>query len=153
MLTGEELSGFLFAEDGLEDAEKGLGELVVEVIFRVDGDVVFEHEDWVFGALVVLCAAGTFDDNVGDAVAEGRCGAGVALFHAFGELDVGLFRCVVAFGEGFGDDELGHVDFVLQEVGDGFFDVAGGRLAFIGIRWEEGQGRRLTLERPEHPGR
>ena len=36
-----------------------------------------------------------------------------------------LFGGVVGFGEGFGDDEVGHVDFVLEEVSDGFFDVAG----------------------------
>lgn len=113
VLAREELAGLLLAEDGLEDADEGFGELVVEVIFCVDGNVVFEHEDWVLGALVVLGAAGAFDDNVRDAVAEGGRGAGVALLHAFGELDVGLFRGVVAFGKGFGDDEFGHVDFVL----------------------------------------
>lgn len=53
----------------------------------------------------------------------------VALFHAFGEFDVGLFVgvaflfvffvflifSVAFFGEGFGDDKVGHVDFVLEE--------------------------------------
>jgi hypothetical protein len=36
-----------------------------------------------------------------------------------------LLGSVVGFGEGFGDDELGHVDFVLEELGDGVFDIAG----------------------------
>lgn len=121
----EELAGFLLAEDGVEDPAEGFRELVVQVVFRVDGDVVFEHEDGIFAPFVVLGAAGALDDDVSDAVAEGRGGAGVSLFHAVGELDVGLFVGVVGFGEGFGDDEFGHVDFVLEEVGDGVFDVAG----------------------------
>ena len=37
---------------------------------------------------------------------------------------MGLFCIVVVFGEGFCDDEFGHIDFVLEEVGDGFFDVS-----------------------------
>ena len=121
----EELAGFFLAEDGVEDSAEGFRELVVEVVFRVDGDVVFEHEDGIFASLVVLGAAGSLDDDVSDAVAEGGSGAGVSLFHAVGELDVGLFVGVVGFGECFGDDEFGHVDFVLEEVGDGVFDVAG----------------------------
>ena len=35
-----------------------------------------------------------------------------------------LFGSVVGFGEGFGDDERGHVDFVLEEEGDLSFDIA-----------------------------
>lgn len=124
MLAREELAGLFFAEDGVEDAAEGFGELVVEVVFRVDGDVVLEDEDGVFGALVIFGAAGAFDDNIGDAVAEGWGGAGVALFHAFGEFDVGLFGGVVGFGEGFCDDKFGHVNFVLEEVGNSVFDVA-----------------------------
>ena len=126
VFSGEELGGFFFAEDGVEDAAEGFGELVVEVVFGVDGDVVFEHEDGVFGAFVVFGAAAAFDDDIGDAVAERGCGAEVALFHAFHEFDVRLFAGVVLFffGEGFGDDEFGHVDFVLEEVGDGGFDIA-----------------------------
>ena len=126
VLAREQLTGFPFAQDGVEDAAEGFGELVLEVIFRVDGDVVFEHEDGVFGALVVLCAAGAFDDNVGDAVAESGRGAGITLFHPLCELDMGLLGGVVVFGlgEGFRDDKFGHVDFVLQKVRDCFFDVA-----------------------------
>lgn len=120
----QELPGFLFAEDGVEDAAQRFRELVVEVVFGVDGDVVFEDVDGVFGPFVVFGAAGTFDYDIGDAVAESGCGAGVALAHAFGEFDVGLFGGVVGFGESFGDDEIGHVDFVLEEGGDHVFDVA-----------------------------
>lgn len=37
---------------------------------------------------------------------------------------MGLFRGVVGLGESFGDDKFGHIDFVLEEIGDGVFDVA-----------------------------
>lgn len=125
MFAREELAGFFLAEDGVEDATQGLCELVVKVIFCVDGYVVFEHKDGIFAALVVLCAAGAFDDDIGNAVTEGWGGASVAFLHALGEFAVGLFADVVGFGEGFGDNELRHVNFVLEEVGDGIFDVAG----------------------------
>lgn len=48
---------------------------------------------------------------------------------------MGLFGGVVGFGEGFCDDEFGHVDFVLEEVGDCVFDVAGekGQCGFAGL--------------------
>ena len=38
---------------------------------------------------------------------------------------MGLLGGVVVFGfsEGFCNDEFGHVNFILKEVGDGFFDV------------------------------
>lgn len=113
MLAGEELAGLFLTEDRLEDADEGFGELVVKVVFGVDRDVVLKNEDWVLGALVVLCATGAFDDNVGNAVAEGGRRAGVALLHALCELDVRLLSGVVALGEGFGDDEFRHVYFVL----------------------------------------
>ena len=98
--------------------------MVVEVVLGVDGDVVLEHEDGVLAALVVLSATGALDDDVSHAVAECGCGAGVPLAHALGELDVRLLGGVVGFGESFGDDEFGHVDAVLEQVGDGVFDVA-----------------------------
>ena len=37
---------------------------------------------------------------------------------------MGLFVVVVIFGKSLSDDKLRHVDFVLEEVGDGFSDVA-----------------------------
>ena len=119
------MAGFLVAEDWIENAAEGFGELVVEIIFGVDGEVVLEHVHGILGFLVVLGAAGAFDDDVGDAVAEGWGGAEVAFLHAGGEFDVGLVAVVFFLGEGFGDDEFGQVDFVLEEVGDGIFDVAG----------------------------
>lgn len=41
VVSCEEGVGFCFSEDGLEDSAEGFGELVVEVVFGVDGDVVF----------------------------------------------------------------------------------------------------------------
>lgn len=65
----EELTGFLFAEDRFEDATQGFGELVVKIVFGVDGEVVLEDVDGVFGALVVLCTSRAFDYHVGDTIA------------------------------------------------------------------------------------
>ena len=73
VLAREELAGFFFAKDGVEDSAERFRELVVEVVFRVDGDVVFEHEDWVFGFLVGFCSSGPFDDDIGYAVAQCWC--------------------------------------------------------------------------------
>lgn len=123
MIAREQLPGAFFAENRVENAAEGLGELVIEVIFRVDRDVVFEHIDGVFGALVVLRAAGALDDNIGDTVAQGRRGASVALLHAFSELHMRLLGTVVFLRKSFGDDEFGHVDFILKQVGDDVFDI------------------------------
>lgn len=121
----EELTSLFFAEDGVEDSREGFGELVVEIVFRVDGQVVLEHEDGIFGAFVVFGTAGALDDDIGDAVAQVGCGPGVAFAHAFGEFDVRLFGDVIGFREGFCDDEVGHVDFVLEEGGYHVFYIAG----------------------------
>lgn len=126
VITCQQGLGFCLAEDGLEDAAEGFGELIVEVVFCVDGDVVLEDVDGVFGAFEILGASRAFDHDIGYTVAEGGGGTGVALLHAVGELDVSLLGGVVIFGEGFRDDELGHVDAVLKEVGDGVFDVSRG---------------------------
>ena len=48
MFSCEELGGFLLAEDGVEDSSQGFGELVVEVVFGVDGDVLLEDPEGVF---------------------------------------------------------------------------------------------------------
>ena len=102
----KELARFLLAEDGIEDAAEGLGELIVKVVFSVNRDVVFKDKNRVFGFLVVLAAAGTLDDYVGNAIAQGGCGAGIAFSHTFGEFDMRLLSCIVTFGEGFRDNEL-----------------------------------------------
>ena len=120
----EELACFLLAEDGIKDSAQGLRELIIEIILRVNRDIVLEHEDGIFTALVVFGATGAFDDNIGNAVAKRGSGTSVAFLHALGKFGMGLFTNVVSFREGFCDDEFGHVDLVLEEVGDGVFDVA-----------------------------
>ena len=125
MLAGQQPRGFcVVAENGAEDAGQRLGELVVQVVSRVDGDVILQDVDGILAALEVLGAGGALGDDVCDAVAEHRGGAFVALLHALDELDVCLFGAVVLFGEGFGYDQGRHVDFVLQEKGDLSLDVA-----------------------------
>ena len=134
MLASKELTSFLLAEDGIEDTSQRLSELIVKIVFCINRNIVLKHKDRIFRSLVVFGAACTFDNDIGDTIAESGGGACVALLHALGELDVGLFGGVIGFGEGFCDDEFGHVDFVLEEVGDGVFDVAGekGQCGFAG---------------------
>jgi hypothetical protein len=54
--TAEEALGALLAEDGLEDAEEGLREVVLQVVLRVEGEVMLERPDRVLRLLVRLCA-------------------------------------------------------------------------------------------------
>lgn len=126
MITSQQRVSLRLSQDGLKDSSKRFGELIVEVVFRVDGDVVLEDEDGIFRAFEVLCSRGAFDDHIGDTITESRCRACVSLLHSCGEFDVCLLGRVVVFGEGFGDDEFRHVNFVLKEVGDSVFDVAMG---------------------------
>lgn len=44
----QELTRLFLPEDGIEDSSQRFGELVVEIIFRVDWDVVLEDVDWIF---------------------------------------------------------------------------------------------------------
>lgn len=102
---------------------EGFGELIVEVVFCVDGYVVFEDVDGVFGVFEIFGVSCVFDYDIGYMVVEGGGGIGVVFFYVVGEFDVSLFGGVVVFGEGFCDDEFRYVDVVLKEVGDGVFDV------------------------------
>ena len=40
-------------QDGFEDAQQGFGELVVEVVLRVDGNAVLQHVDGVLGVVYI----------------------------------------------------------------------------------------------------
>ncbi len=71
MRTSEERLGLGLAEDGLEDAPQGLGQLVVQVVLGVDGHVVLENVDGVFGPLKVLGARRTLDHHIGHAITKG----------------------------------------------------------------------------------
>lgn len=59
---------------------------------------------------------------------------------------MGLLSSVIAFRERFGDDELGHVNFVLEEVRDGILDVTR-KFLVTGPEIYEGV---LTFGRLEH---
>mmetsp|Transcript_32486 Transcript_32486/g.103582 ORF Transcript_32486/g.103582 Transcript_32486/m.103582 type:complete len:235 (-) Transcript_32486:1565-2269(-) len=95
-------------DDRFEDARQRFRELVVEVVRRVDGEVVFEDVDGVLGLFKGRGALGPRDDYVGNAVADVRGSPRVALLHFFRELGVGLLCLVVAgvrvLREGLGDD-------------------------------------------------
>ena len=86
---------------------------------------MLEHEDRVFAALKVFGAGSALDNDISNAVAESRGGASVAFFHALGKGGMGLIADILGFGEGFCDDKFRHVNFVLEEVRDGVFDVSG----------------------------
>lgn len=123
VFASQELPSFLLPKNGIENTAEGLGKLVVEIVFGVDGDVVFKYVDGVFAALVVFGSTSAFDDHVGYAVTERRCGASIALPHAFGEFDMGLLCSIIAFRERLCDHKLGHVNFILQQIGYGAFDI------------------------------
>mmetsp|Transcript_21472 Transcript_21472/g.47738 ORF Transcript_21472/g.47738 Transcript_21472/m.47738 type:complete len:478 (+) Transcript_21472:48-1481(+) len=119
-------------DDGLEDAHERVGELVGEVVLRVDGQVVVQHPHRVLALLVCGRALGRLDDNVGHAVAHVRRGAGVSLAHAHGQLHVRLLvrvvRVVRRLAQRLGDDEHADVHLVLQQVADRALGVVDGAL-------------------------
>jgi hypothetical protein len=122
VLTGQELTSLFLTQDGLEDTTKRLGKLVVKVISGIDGQVVLQDEDGIFGLFVVLCTSSTFDHDICDTITERRSRTCVTLLHTLGELDVSLFGSVVILCQRFGDHQVGHIDFVLQQLGDSLFD-------------------------------
>ena len=62
--------GFCFPEDRLKDTAERFGELVVEIVFCVNGHVVLEDEDGIFGSFEVLGACRAFDNHVGYSITE-----------------------------------------------------------------------------------
>lgn len=124
MLAREQLTGFLRAEDGLKNALEWARKLIVEVVLCVNRDIVFQYVEWVFGLFVVLRIASSFDDDIADAITDGGCGTKVALSHTFHELHMGLLVVVFLFRKSFGDDKIGHVDFVLEQRRYHILDVA-----------------------------
>lgn len=49
-LTQQHGLGTALAQDGLEDAQERLGELLLQVVLRVDGQAVLQHEQGVLRA-------------------------------------------------------------------------------------------------------
>lgn len=85
----------LLSKDGLEDPHQRIRQLVLQIILRIDRDIVLQHVDRVFRLLVRCGTFHAFDDDVGDTVAQVGCGTGVALLHTLGKFDVGLFCGIV----------------------------------------------------------
>lgn len=54
----------LVTQDRLKDTHKRLRELVLEVVLRVDRNVVLEHVERVLGLLVCTGVLGPLDDDV-----------------------------------------------------------------------------------------
>ena len=115
-------------DDALEEAPDRQRELVVEVVLRVDRDVVLEHVDRVLRLLVELRALRALHDDVGDAVPDDRRVQRVAPPDALDELDVRLLARVrvLRLGERLGDDQVRDVEPVHEQVGDGPLDVGDG---------------------------
>ena len=63
------------------------------------------------------------DDHIGHTVSQRRRGTSIALLHPGSQLDVCLFGRVVRLCQGLRDNELRHVDLVLQEVGNNMLRV------------------------------
>ena len=123
--TRHELLGV--AHHRLEQALQGQLQVVVQVVLEVDGQVVLQRKNGVLRLLVDLhalralrvrapaelqtcqpeCLGGhaphraRLDDDVGDAVADGGRGGGIALAHLLGQLHVRLLRlvCRVVLGQ------------------------------------------------------
>ncbi len=68
------------------------------------------------------------DDDVRHAVAHGRGWPCISFAHSFGKLDMGLLALVVVGGlaELFGDDQLGDVNAVAEQLRDGVLDIRDG---------------------------
>lgn len=60
-------------ENGFKNSQKRFRKLIFEVILCVEGDIILEHEDWVFGALKELIPLGTFDDDIRNAITQCWC--------------------------------------------------------------------------------
>eukprot|EP00967_Tisochrysis_lutea_P029444 scaffold34447_cov36-Tisochrysis_lutea.AAC.7 len=61
---------------------------------RVDRNIVFQDVYGIFRLLPSLGLDGALDHDVGDAVADGGCSIGVALFHACGQFNVRLLVAI-----------------------------------------------------------
>ena len=77
------------------------------------------------------------DDHIGYTISQRRRGTSITLPHPGSQLDVRLFGRVVRLCQGLRDNELRHVDLVLQEVGNNMFRVTGSvGTSEVAQRWE-----------------
>ena len=115
-------------QDGFEEPHQRLGELVGEIVLEVDSDVVLQYVDRVLCLGVGGRTLAGRDDHVRNSIAQLRRVPGVPLLHLGGQLDVSLLVGVllVGFGKLLGDDQLGYVYAVAEEVGDGLLHILDG---------------------------
>mmetsp|Transcript_136285 Transcript_136285/g.423493 ORF Transcript_136285/g.423493 Transcript_136285/m.423493 type:complete len:331 (+) Transcript_136285:462-1454(+) len=120
----------LVSHDGAEDAQQRLLQLVLDVVVRVDGEIVLQRVQGVLALLVCLHVLRAGDDDVGHPVAAAGCRGGVALAHPLGELHVrlpgGVVLGVRALAQGLGNHQEREVDPVLQELADDALGVLHG---------------------------
>jgi hypothetical protein len=122
VFTGQKLACLLLTQYGLEDTTERLGKLIIKVISGINGQVVLQDKDGILGLFVVLCTSGTLDHDIRDTITKRGSRTCITLLHTLGELDVSLLGSVVVLGQGFGDYQVGHIYFVLQQLGDSLFD-------------------------------
>ena len=125
MLPGQQRCRFFLAENRLEDTGQWLRQLVFQIVLGVDGEVVFQDVDGIFGLFIPFCACCTLYHHVGDPISKGRCRAGIACTHSFRKLGVCLLAGVVGLRQCLGDDQIRHIDFVLEQLGNRILDIAG----------------------------
>ena len=97
MVTLEQLAlRLVLTHDGLEDAQQRLGEEVLEVVVRIDRDVVVHRVDGILGFLIGFRVFWSLDHDVSHAVSDYGRGDRIANGHLLGELDVwGVDRVVL----------------------------------------------------------
>mmetsp|Transcript_131002 Transcript_131002/g.379015 ORF Transcript_131002/g.379015 Transcript_131002/m.379015 type:complete len:302 (+) Transcript_131002:89-994(+) len=119
------------AEDRLEDAEQRLLELVVDVVLRIDRQLVLHGPDRVLSLLVRRSPGGTEDEDVRHPLADLRGERGVALAHLLGQLHVHLLPRVSVRAvpdQRLRDHEAPRVHAALPELGDRLLDIGDGSL-------------------------
>lgn len=58
--------GLWVINDGLKQPSQRVGQLVLKVVFRVDGDVVLEDVDWIFRTFICWGSLGSLCSWEGD---------------------------------------------------------------------------------------
>lgn len=89
-LTQKHRLHFRFSQNRLEDSHQRIGQLVFQIILRVDRNVVFQHVDRILSFCVSSDSFGRSGDYIRYAVAKLWCRACVPLPHLVCQLDVSL---------------------------------------------------------------
>jgi hypothetical protein len=121
--------------------------LVIQVVLRVDRDIVLQNIQRIFRLFIRrrACRCGIhpvrsfstkgekilkftfvpFDNHICHTISQRRRGTSITLLHPSGQLDVCLLTRVVRLRQRLRDHKLRHIDLVLQKVGNDLFCVAG----------------------------